>query len=81
MDHHQVDGGYFLIREQGKPDRRVERSAEMPLFDAVKVIAAAHGADSTHIFMTNKPSEKPRIEVVAYLPLDEARAVKFSLVS
>jgi hypothetical protein len=66
-----VNSGRFLVRQEGKPDHYIEKEPEMTLLDAVAAIARAHQADTVHIMRTNKPSEKPRVELFAYLPLDD----------
>jgi hypothetical protein len=76
---HQSRRGYLLIREKGKPDYRVVKPADMTLFEAVKIIAAANEADSVHILLKNNPAEKPQIEVFAHLPLDETCKVEYSI--
>ena len=75
----QHSRGYFLVREQGKPDYRVAKPADMTLLEAVKIIAAANEADSVHIVLNNNPTKKPQIEVFAHLPLDEACKVEYSI--
>jgi hypothetical protein len=73
--HDQPDG-YFLVREKGHPDHRLEIPKEMSLFDAVKAIASAHGADSIHIQLGNDLTVKPQVEILAYLPLDETKPIR-----
>jgi hypothetical protein len=77
----QSDEFYFLIREKGKPDRRIAKLAGISLFDAVNAIALAHDADSIHILRTNDPSNKSQVDVLAFLPLDDTREVKFPTVN
>ena len=48
----------------------------MSLFDTLKKIAAAHGADSMHIQLTNDPFIKAQVEIIGYLPLDEKKPVR-----
>jgi hypothetical protein len=50
--HDQPDG-HFLVREKGRPDHRLAIPKDMSVFDTLKKIAAAHGADSMHIHLTN----------------------------
>jgi len=73
--HDQPDG-YFLVREKGQPDHRLEIPKDMSLFDAVKRIGAAHGADSMHIGLSNDLNVAPTVEIIAYLPLDETKPVR-----
>jgi hypothetical protein len=42
--HDQPDG-HFLVREKGRPDHRLAIPKDTSLFDTLKKIAAAHGAD------------------------------------
>ena len=74
--HDQPDG-YFLVREKGRPDHRLEIPKDRGLFDTLKAIAAAHGADSMHIQLTNDPMVEAQIEIIAHLPLDEAKPVRW----
>jgi len=73
--HDQPDG-YFLVREKGQPDHRLEIPKDVSLFDAVKAIAAAHGADSIFIQLVNDLTVPAQVEVIAHLPLDESRPVR-----
>ena len=73
--HDQPDG-HFLVREKGHPDHRLEIPKDMSLFDAVKAIATAHGADSIFIQLTNDLTVKAQVEITAHLPLDEAKPVR-----
>jgi hypothetical protein len=73
--HDQPDG-YFLVREKGRPDHRLEIPKDMSLFDALKAIAAAHGADSMHIGLSNDLTVPPQVEIIGHLPLDETKPVK-----
>jgi hypothetical protein len=75
MAHDQPDG-YFLIREKGRPDHRLEIPKQMSLFDAVKAIAAAHEADSIHIHLNNDLTVESQVEILAFLPLDETKPVR-----
>src|SRR5258708_35813780 len=50
--HDQPDG-HFLVREEGRPDHRLAIPKDMSLFDTLKKIAAAHGAGSMRIHLTN----------------------------
>jgi hypothetical protein len=75
IGHDQPDG-YFLVREKGRPDHRIDIPKDMSLFDALKAIAAAHGADSMHIGLSNDLTAPPTIQIIAHLPLDERRPVK-----
>jgi hypothetical protein len=72
--HDQPDG-YFLVREKGQPDHRLEIDKAMSLFDTLKTIAAAHGADSMHIQLTNDLIAPPQVEIIAFIPLDETKPV------
>jgi hypothetical protein len=72
--HDQPDG-YFLVREKGRPDHRLEIPKDMSLFDALKRIAAAHGADSMFIQLGNDMTVPPTVEIIGYLPLDETKPV------
>ena len=74
---HEQNDGYFLVREKGKPDRRVAESSGMTLFESAKAIAASYQADSLHVYLTNDPASKPQIECFAFLPLDETKKVNF----
>jgi hypothetical protein len=73
--HDQPDG-YFLVREKGQPDHRLEIPKDMSLFDAVKAIGAAHGADSMHIGLSNDLTVAATVEIIAHLPLDESKPVR-----
>jgi hypothetical protein len=73
---HDRPDGYFLVREKGKVDHRLAIPKDMSLFDAVKGVAAAHGADSVHIQLTNDLTVDPQIEIMAHLPLDETKPVR-----
>jgi hypothetical protein len=75
IGHDQPDG-YFLVREKGQPDHRLEIPKDMSLFDAVKAIGAAHGADSMHIGLSNDLTVEATVEIIAYLPLDETKPVR-----
>ena len=75
MAHDQPDG-YFLVREEGRPDHRLEIPKDMSLFDALKAIAKAHGADSMHIQLTNDANIEPQVEIIGHLPLDETKPVR-----
>jgi hypothetical protein len=81
IGHPQSDEFYFLVREKGRPDHRIAKPPGMTLFDAVSAIAATHEADSVYVLRTNNPSSKSRVEVLAFLPLDDAREVKFPMVN
>jgi hypothetical protein len=41
----------------------------------LKTIAAAHGADSMHIQLTNDLIAPPQVEIIAFIPLDETKPV------
>jgi hypothetical protein len=73
--HDQPDG-YFLVREKGRPDHRLAIPKDMSLFDTLKKIAAAHGADSMHIQLTNDPTVPAQVEIIASIPLDEMKPVR-----
>jgi hypothetical protein len=73
--HDQPDG-YLLVREKGKVDHKLAIPKDMSLFDAVKAVAAAHGADSMHIQLTNDPTVEAQIEIIAHLHLDETKPVR-----
>ena len=75
IGHDQPDG-FFLVREKGKPDHRLEIPKDMSLFETVKAIAKAHAADSIHIQLTNDATVDPQVEIIAHLPLDEAKPVQ-----
>jgi hypothetical protein len=74
--HDQPDG-YFLVREKGRPDHRLEIPKDRSLFDTIKAIATAHAADSMHIQLTNDPTVEAQVEINAHLPLDEAKPVRW----
>jgi hypothetical protein len=42
---HDKPDGHFLVREKGRPDHRLAIPKDTSLFDTLKKIAAAHGAD------------------------------------
>ena len=73
--HDQPDG-HFPVREKGRPDHKLEIPKDMSLFDALKAIAKAHGADSMHIQLTNDPFIETQVEIIGYLPLDEKKPVR-----
>jgi hypothetical protein len=73
---HDKPDGYFLVREKGRPDHRLEIPKDMSLFDAVKAIATAHHADSMHIQLTNDLTVEAQVEIIAHLPLDESKPVR-----
>jgi hypothetical protein len=68
--------GYFLVREEGHPDHRLEIPKDCRLFDALKRIAAAHGANSMHIGLSNDLTVPATVEIIGYLPLDQTKPVK-----
>jgi hypothetical protein len=76
--HDQPDG-YFLVREKGRPDHRLEIPKNRSLFDTLKAIAAAHGADSMHIQLTNDPTVPAQVEIIASIPLDETKPVRWPI--
>jgi hypothetical protein len=73
--HDQPDG-YFLVREKGQPDHRLEIPKDMSLFESLKAIAATHGADSMFIQLTNDLTVPAQVEIVATIPLDETKPVR-----
>jgi hypothetical protein len=73
--HDQPDG-YFLVREKGQPDHRLEIPSDMSLFDALKAIGRAHGADSMFIHLNNDLTVPAQVEIIAHLPLDETKPVR-----
>ena len=73
---HDKPDGYFLVREEGRPDHRLEIPKQMSLFDAVKAIAASHHADSMLIQLTNDLTVPAQVEILAHLPLDETKPVR-----
>ena len=49
---------------------------DMSLFDTLKKIAAAHGAGSMHIHLTNDLTVPSQVEIIATIPLDETKPVR-----
>jgi hypothetical protein len=45
----------------------------------LKAIAAAHGADSMHIQLTNDPTVPAQVEIIASIPLDETKPVRWPI--
>jgi hypothetical protein len=76
--HDQPDG-HFLVREKGRPDHRLEIPKDRSLFYTLKAIAAAHGADSMHIGLTNDLTTPVQVEIIARLPLDESKPVRWPI--
>jgi hypothetical protein len=73
---HDRPDGYFLVREKGQPDHRLDIPKDMSLFDALKAIATVHGADSMHIQLTNDLTVPAQVEIFASIPLDETKPVR-----
>ena len=76
--HGQPDG-HFLVREEGRPDHRLAIPKDMSLFDTLKKIAAAHGAGSMRIHLTNDLTVPAQVEIIASIPLDETKPVRWPI--